>query len=246
MTQNKRAILNVSAVIAFGAMYCSTSAFAQESANGDLDSCVKKEQILTTAKGAGAGALAGLTAMLVSNKKDDAVKGALIGAAVGGVAGFATAYYTAIDTCYKKNPSWMPESKIEHTKDYDKVRKEIHYNPKQGIVTRAEAVQVADPVKAASQAEVNSTFIVMAPNGAEAPVTIDRKLYVIENDQPKELLFPGQKSEQHTFQSGEQRDTVHIPIPPDAKPGTTYRVDFSVAADGQPPSSKSSTFVVAQ
>ncbi|TCG02291.1 hypothetical protein BZM27_54150 [Paraburkholderia steynii] len=55
--------------------------------------------------------MTGFAAMLVSNKKNDALKGAAVGAAVGGIAGFATAYYTAIDTCYKKNPSWVPESK---------------------------------------------------------------------------------------------------------------------------------------
>ena len=43
---------------------------------------------------------------------------AAIGAVVGGAAGFATAYFTAIDTCYKQNPAWIPESKIERTKAY--------------------------------------------------------------------------------------------------------------------------------
>lgn len=79
----------------------------KQSASDDLNSCVRKEQILTTAKGAGIGAVTGFAAMLVSNKKNDAVKGAVVGAAVGGIAGFATAYYTAIDTCYKKSPSWV-------------------------------------------------------------------------------------------------------------------------------------------
>lgn len=235
------------AAIATGLLFSATSGSAQESANDDLNSCVKKEEIVTTAKGAGIGALTGLTAMLVSHKKDDAVKGALIGAAVGGAAGFATAYYTAIDTCFKKNPAWVPESDIQRTKDYDKVKHDIKYKPSQGIVTRAEIVNVVAPVKAGGQAEIDSSFIVMTPDGAETPVTVERKLYV-ENDDQKEtqVTFPGHTSEQHTVEPGEQRDIVHVPIPQDAKPGSKYRVEFGITAGDNPPSVASQTFSVVE
>lgn len=237
--------------VAMAILFTSGVAQAQESANDELNSCVKKEQVLTTAKGAGIGAITGLTAMLVTHKNQDAGKAALIGAVAGGVAGgiagFATAYYTAIDTCYKKNPSWMPESNIQRTKDYDNVKKQIHYRPSQGIVTRVESVNVAGPVKAAGQAEVDSAFIIMTPDGAETPVTVERKLFVLGDDgKETEVKFPGQTSEQHTFAPGEQTDVVRIPVPPDAKAGSVYRVQFSVAAGEKAPVVASQKFTVTE
>ncbi|GAB2873429.1 hypothetical protein GCM10027093_06230 [Paraburkholderia jirisanensis] len=229
-----------------GMLFLTSGAYAQESANDDLNSCVRKEQILTTAKGAGIGALTGLTAMLATHKKEDALKGAVIGAAVGGIAGFATAYYTAVNTCFKKNPAWIPESDIQRTRSYDEVKKQIKYKKSQGIVTRAESVTIDGPVKADGLAVVNSDFILMTPDGAEAPVTVERKLYVVGDDgKETQVEFPGHASEQHTFEPGEQKDTVRVPVPHDAKPGSAYRVEFSVAADNQPASVASQKFVIA-
>lgn len=243
---NKRSAATV-AVIS-GMMFAASQAFAQESANDDLNSCVRKEQILTTAKGAGIGALTGFAAMLVSNKKNDAVKGAVVGAAVGGVAGFATAYYSAIDTCYKKNPSWIPESNIQHTKSFDKVKKDLKYKPSQGIVVRANSVAIGEPVKADGQAVVNSTFALMTPNGAEQSVAIERKLYVVGEDGKETLVpFPGHTGpEEHIFEPGEVTDTVRVPIPHDAKPGGVYRVEFTVAADNKPASVAFGNFKVSE
>ncbi|WLE62628.1 glycine zipper family protein [Burkholderia plantarii] len=232
--------------VAAGLLLSSSGALAQESANGDLNSCVKKEQVLTTVKGVGIGALAGVSAMFIAHKSQDAGKAALIGAVAGGIAGFATAYYTAVDTCFKKNPSWLPESDIQRTRDYDNVRNAIHYKKSQGVVTRVESVDVAGPVKPDSQAEVNSTFILMTPDGAEAPVTIERKLYVVDKDKQTELPFPGRNAEQRTFEPGEQKDVVHIPIPHDAKPGSVYRVEFRVTANNLPPASASNQFTIAE
>ena len=219
---------------------------AQESANAELNSCVRNEQIVTTAKGAGAGAIAGLSAMFVTHKSNDAVKGALIGAAVGGAAGFATAYYTAIDTCYKKNPSWKPESKLERTKSYEELKKKIKYKPSQGIVARAETVDIVAPVKADSQAEMNSTFYVMTPDGAETNITVERKLFVVTGDKEEQVVFPGDATQPYTVAGGEQRDTVRIPIAKDTKAGTVYRVEFNIAAAGMPPSTASKTFAVTE
>jgi hypothetical protein len=224
----------------------SSNVYAQESANAELDSCVRNEQIVTTAKGVGAGAIAGLSAMFVAHKSNDAVKGALIGAAVGGVAGFATAYYTAVDTCYRKNPSWKPESKLERTQSYEELKKKIKYKPSQGIVARAESVDVGSPVKADSQAQMNSTFYVMTPDGAETNITVERKLFVVTDGKEEQVVFPGDATQAYTVAGGEQRDTVHIPIAKDTKSGTVYRVEFDVAAAGMPPSIASKTFTVTE
>ncbi|MFM0522087.1 hypothetical protein PQR08_32200 [Caballeronia jiangsuensis] len=245
MTKREKRVA-VCAAVASAMLFASIGVHAQESANDDLDSCVKHEQIVGTAKGAGLGALAGLGAMLVAHKKEDAGKAALIGAVAGGVAGWATSFYTANETCYKKNPAWIPESKLNRTKDYDKIKKEIHYNAKQGPLAKMQSIQVPGPVTPNSQAEVTSTFIVMTPNGADAPVTIDRKLFVIEDGKEKEVAFPGHSSQQLTLEPGQQQDVSHIPIPPDAKPGSTYRVQMAVTTDGSPTAVASQQFTVTQ
>lgn len=245
MTGKKNMTVAVSVAVATGLLFSAANVHAQESANDELNACVKKEQLVTTAKGAGLGAIAGLTSMLVAHKKQDALAATLVGAAAGGIAGFAVAYYTAIDTCYKKNPGWLPESDIQRTKDYDKVRKEIHYKPSQGIVTRAEAVTVAQPVQPDGQAQVDSQFIVMTPDGAETPVTVERRLYVVGDDgKETQVPFPGRTSEQHTFAPGEQQDSVRVPIPHDAKPGTVYRFEIAVSAGDRPPAVASQRFSV--
>lgn len=244
-TREKRAAACVA--VATAMLFAGTGAYAQESANDDLNSCVKKEQVVTTAKGAGLGALAGLGAMLVSHKNEDAGKAALIGAVVGGVAGFATAYYTAIDTCYKKNPSWIPESKLQRTKDYGKVKKEIHYSPKQGFVTKVRSIDVPTAITAGSLAEVTSNFIVMTPQGDDAPVTIERKLFVVDGDKQTEVPFQPQGSPQQlTLEPGEQQDMVHIPIPPDAKPNSKFIYQVSVASNGGKPDVQQKELTVSQ
>lgn len=248
MASNKKAKV-ASVVTAMGLLFSSTALFAQESANSDLDSCVRQKQVITTVKGSVVGALAGVAGGLFGgNKKKDAVTGAAIGAVVGGIAGFATAYYTAIDSCYKENPSWIPESNLQRTKDYNKVKRETHYKPKQGVLLRVESVKVAQPVKAGDFAEVDSAFIVMTPDGAEIPVTIERKLFVVDDKgEQTEVPFPGHAtSEQHTFEPGEQQDTVRIPIPHDAKPGSLYSMRFSVAAGDKPPVDMTQQFAVTQ
>ncbi|WOD18953.1 hypothetical protein [Paraburkholderia kirstenboschensis] len=238
----------VCVTVAGSVLFAVSGVNAQESANDDLNSCVRKEQIITTAKGAGIGALAGLGAMLVAHKKEDAGKAALVGAVAGGIAGYATAYYTAVDVCFKKNPSWIPESKLQRTKDYDKVKKEIHYRAAQGTVTKVESVEVSDSVAPGRQAEVTSTFIVMTPKGDDAPVTIERKLFAVADVDGKEteVPFPADKNngQQITLEPGEQKDTVHIPISNDAKPGNKYRVQISVASGGNTPSVSSKDFSV--
>ena len=214
----------------------SFAAKAQESANADLDACVKEEQIALTVKGAGAGALAGLGAALFSGNKNDALKKAAIGAAVGGAAGFATAYFTSVDTCYKKNPSWIPETRIERSKGYEQVKLETNYKPSEGIKAQATRVEMPITGKAGSTLNVVSSFIVLTPDGAETRVTLERKLFAIVDGKETAVPFLGKTSEERTVEPGENKDSVGLRIPPEAKPGTKYRFEFSVSAGGLPAS----------
>lgn len=222
----------------------SSVARAQESANNELDACVKQEQIALTAKGAGIGAVAGLGTALFSNNKKDALKNAAIGAAVGGAAGFATAYFTAVDTCFKKNPSWIPESKVERTKSYAQVKKDTKYKPSEGIKAQATKLAMLTSAPAGTTLEIASTFIVLTPNGAETPITLERKLFAIVDGKETPLTFTGKTSEERTVEPGEHKDTAHLPIPPDAKAGTQYRYEFSVSAGGKPASTVQETVTI--
>lgn len=229
--------------------FMSTLCQAQESANAELDSCVVQEQTILTAKGAGMGVVAGLGAALFGKNKEDSIKKAAIGAAVGGAvgaaAGFATAYYTAIDTCYKKNPSWVPESKIERTKGYEQVKKEIKYNPKKdGDKTSISKIDMPATAKAGDKIDLATTFIAMTTNGSEAPVKVERKLFVVDDGKESILPFPGQTAEDRTVEAGQNVDRSRLPIPSEAKSGSKYRYEFAVSMAGKPASVASQTVTV--
>lgn len=218
--------------------------YAQESAYADLDSCVKSEQIATTAKGAAFGALAGLGGSLFGNKKDDAPKMIAVGAVVGGAAGFAKAYYTATDTCFKKNPSWIPASRIERTKSLVQTRQQMHYKASEGIKTYTPQIAMAPSVKAGTSVPVTTTFAVLTPNEAETKVIIDRKLYLIEDGKEEEIRVAAPSQEERTLEPGTHTDTVDLNIQPGIKAGTMVRYEFRVSADNHAPSLMTGTTVV--
>lgn len=233
---------------AMGLLVAATAS-AQESAYQDLNACTKGEQIKSTAKGAIAGAFTGLGAAFLTGKKDDAGKAALIGAAAGGAIGFATAYYSAIDTCYKMNPTWVPESKLvrDPSTSYAQVNKENNYKPKDGVKVIIKQVEMASYAKPGSKVDINSTFDVMTPDGAETPVMIDRKLFAIDGGKETIVPFPGNNASNgraNVVQPGRNTDFEKLPIATDAKPGSTYRVEISVAAAGKDPQMMSRTVTV--
>ena len=170
----------------------------------------------------------------------------MLGAAVGGAAGFATAYYTAIGNCYKANPSWIPESNIarDPNKSYTQVNEENNYKPTEGIKVLVKQMEMATNAKPGSNLDINSTFDVMTPDGAETAVVIKRKLFVIENGKESSLYFPGKATEDRTLEAGRNKDSVKLPIPKDAKAGSVYRVEFSIASSGKAPAIISKTVTV--
>jgi hypothetical protein len=239
--------LKCNSVVAVLLLSLSNVAFSQESAYADLDSCTKNEQVKNTVKGAAVGALSGLGAAFLSGNKDKAGKAALIGAAAGGAVGFATAYYSAVDKCYKSNPSWIPESKLarDPAKSYKDVVKENHYQAKEGVKVQFKQVDVASTVKAGTSLPISSTFDVLTPDGAETPVVIERKLFVIDQGKENPVPFPDAKAGQATVvEAGRNISKVQLPIPADSTPGTVYRLDMSVATAGKTPDMVSRSFTV--
>lgn len=247
MKKNKHQIQFLSFLITIALLSSAGAVSAQESAYADLDACTKGEQIKLTAKGALTGALAGFGVAFLSGKKDDAAKAAVLGAAVGGAAGFATAYYNAIGTCYKLNPTWVPESNIvrDPSKSYVQVKKENNYKPKEeGIKVLAKKMDMATSVTAGAKLDINSTFDVMTPDGAETAIVVERKLFAVEGDKETAVFFPGRPSDHRTMEPGRNNDIVKLQIPMDAKVGSVYRVEFSVAAEGKTPTVISKTVTV--
>lgn len=237
MNKNNHSARKLSFLMAAVLLSLSGAASAEESAYQDLNACTKGEQIKLTTKGAVTGALAGLGAAFLSGKKDDAIKAAAIGGVAGGVAGFATAYYTAIETCLKLNPSWVTESNIvrDPSKSFKQVNKENNYKAKDGVMVLAKKIELATPVKAGTDLVINSTFDVMTPDGAETSILVERKLFVVVDGKESPIPFPSKISEERTVAAGRNTDTVKLPISPDAKAGTVYRMEFSVAAGGKTP-----------
>ena len=237
---------------AVAALLCSLlahgAAVAQESVNKDLDECIKKERIAITAKGAGIGALGGFAkSMLASNddkKSSETSKNVLVGAAAGGAIGLAVSYYTAVDRCYKKNPKWIPESKIERTKSYKQTVAELGYKPSMGTIARAKRVAMPETIQPGGVLEITSTFQVMTPNGSETAVTIERKLYAMADGKETVLPFTGKGTEERTVEPGEHSAVDHVPVPADVAAGTAFRIEYLVSADKKPPSTASATVTV--
>ena len=219
---------------------------AQESVNAALDSCVNKERVKSTLKGALAGAVLGFAKAKVEDNagKDSTGKSMLTGAAIGGAAGFVTAHFQAVGKCYGKNPAWVPESKVERSADYDSLRKQWNYKAEDGIVAKTMQVSLPASVKPGSKLDLASNFGVLTPDGAEADVVIERRLFAVLDGKEFEVHVGAKAHEQRKLEVGSVVDRFQLPIPTEMPAGTAFRYVFSVNAAGQPPSIGSATTTV--
>jgi hypothetical protein len=212
----------------------SLSLVAQESVNKDLDSCIRTEQIQSTAKGAAVGALAGLLKGVVS-KDDNKGKNIMIGAAIGGVAGFVAAYYKAVGTCYRKNPSWVPETSMVRNGSYDQAKSSLGYKSEMGPVAKTFGVSAPATVRRGSDLPLVADFAAMMPDGSEADVVVERKFSVIQDGKETPIDFPGPGAkEQKKMESGRFTDPQKLPIPPDMPVGAILRYQFGIGIAGKP------------
>jgi hypothetical protein len=201
---------------------------AQESVNKELDNCIGKERGSSAIKGAVAGALLGFLKSAADDGKDTG-KNVLAGAAVGGAAGFAVSYFNAVDKCYKKNPSWMPESQLKRGANYEQTKAAVRYDPSMGVVAHAFSISVPESVQRGASLPLESRFIALSPDGAEVELNIERRLFVVAEGKETVVSFPGQPREQRRVEAGEQRDSSKLDIPADMPAGTVLRYEFSVA-----------------
>jgi hypothetical protein len=232
----KRHVSAIRTVIVLASVgVCAATAQAQESVNSELDKCVRKEQGRAAAKGAMLGALAGLIKSAGDNNSDTG-KNVLAGAAIGGAAGFATAYFTAVNTCYKKNPSWVPETQLQRGASYEQAKSAVGYTPSMGVLAKAVGTAVPATVQPGQVLPLDSRFIALTPDGAEVELLIERRLFAIYEGKETQVPFPGVDREQRKVEAGEQTDPSKIILPPDMPVGTALRYEFSVAVAGKQPS----------
>lgn len=210
---------------------------AQESVNKDLDNCVRQEQTRSAVKGAVAGALLGFLKSAVDDSKSrDTGKDVLVGAAVGGAAGFATAYFTAVSKCYKKNPSWVPETRLTRGANYEQVKAAVGYDSSMGVVAKSFSLSAPSTVQPGAVLPLESRFVALSPDGAEVDVVIERRLFAVFEGKETPVPFPGVDREQRKVEAGEQADSSKISLPSNMPVGTALRYEFSVAATGKPAS----------
>lgn len=212
-----------------------SNVIAQEAVTSDLDSCINSEKIAFTIKGAAVGALTGLMGSFLSGKRDRAGKNAVIGAVTGGAIGYATAYYKAAGICMDKNPSWVPESKIQRKNNYKEIVKEFKYKSSMGDFIYLRKLQVPNSINPGENIEIVSKYVVLTPDSGEARVRIERKLFIIdENNKEEEIPFFGKGIEERVVANGEEIDTAKIPVSVDAPRGSSFRIEYRLSlVDGR-------------
>ena len=204
-------------------------AHAQQAVTSDLDSCINSEKVSYTVKGAAAGAFTGVLTSFLGGKKDNAGKAALVGAVAGGAIGYATAYYKAAGICMQKNPSWVPESNIQRTSNYEAIISEFKYTPAKGDFIVARKLQVPEAVKQGGVLEVKAKFVVLTPDGSEAKVKIVHKLFVIADNKEEEVPFFGKGVEERVVENGEHEDKLDLPIDKEAPIGSKFRIEYRIS-----------------
>jgi hypothetical protein len=260
--------LTPASIVVLVSIALGVTASAQESANKKLDSCIRKQQRKDAIGGAIGGAMLGAilagasdsrdrdcekaleakgmsrkdAAKACNKKKDDNSGKVALGMAVaGGAAGLAKAHFTAVANCYQKHPDLVPESRLERSAAYQQVKDEIRYRPEMGLVVAIRSLSAPASFSPGSSVEVNSSVAVMTPDGAEAEVAIERRLYVNESGIEQALPFPGLGAEKRKVEAGEFRDIVRLPMPSNLPVGSVWRLEYVVSAGTRAPSTLSAT-----
>jgi hypothetical protein len=222
------------------------AAGAQESVNAQLDACIREQQRAASVQGAALGALGKLSSALLSRRDERRSEGRQLALSVGGGSGMglASAWFKAAGSCYEQHPDWIPASQLQRSADYAQAIAETGYRPEQGLLLQLRALQMPDRVRAGAQLEIRSSFILLTPQGEEAEVRIERRLFAIADGQEQALAFTGHARETRVLAPGESQDLARLPIPREVPVGVTYRYEFSVSAAGLPTRSLSATVQV--
>ena len=223
------------------ALAAASPCLAQQSVQTKLDECIVREQKGDAAAGGILGFLSHFsvgvsrssgTAPPPDNRQQSSGGGggAVTATAAGSAMGLATAYFNAMKDCLEDHPDWLPATQLGRREDYRAAMARVGYEPSQGLVLRPEAVDMPAEARPETKFQVRSRFLVLTPDGAEASVYIERRLFAIANGQEEQLTIPAQPEEKRTLPAGEHEDVINLLIPKDVPLGVSYRVEFIVGA----------------
>ncbi len=227
------------------ALAAASPALAQQSVQTKLDECIVREQKGDAAAGGVLGFLSHFsvgvsrssgTALPPDNRQQSSGGsggggGNLATAtAAGSAMGLATAYFNAMKDCLEDHADWLPATQLARKEDYKAAMARVGYEASQGVVLRPEAVDMPAEARPETKFQVRSRFLVLTPDGAEAAVYIERRLFAIANGQEEQLTIPAQPGEKRTLPAGEHEDVFNLLIPKDVPLGVSYRVEFIVGA----------------
>jgi len=224
--------------------------WAQESVTQALDGCIAEQQRAASVKGAALGALGKLGSALLSRRQEPREErrseGRQLTLSVGGGAsmGLASAWFKAAGACYEQHPDWIPASQLQRGADYARAIAETGYRPETGPLLLLRALDMPSRVRAGESLEIRSAFVLLTPQGDEAEVLIERRLFAIADGKEQVLAFTGHARETRVLAPGESLDLARLPIPKEVPVGVAYRYEFSVAAAGLPARTLSATVQV--
>ena len=222
-------------------------AAAQQAVNADLDACIHEVQRTEARKGAVLGFLGGLGGGVAGVRQGDGGSVGIhvgVGTASGGALGLAVAYYTAVDSCLKKNPSWIPASRLERSAQYADAVAKHAYEPRQGIVMQALGIEGPSSVVAGAELVLQGRLLLLTPLGDEQPVEIERRFFVRSDKDEKALRHLGHTQERRVLGAGEHLDEARLPIPGSLPAGVEFRYVLLVRMEGMAPSVAVHTVVV--
>jgi len=219
------------------------AAGAQESVNAQLDACIREQQRAASVQGAALGALGKLGSALLARRQESREERRQLALSVGGgsTMGLASAWFKAAGSCYEQHPDWIPASQLQRGADYAQAIAETGYRPEMGPLLLLRELRMPAQVRAGESLEIRSAFLLLTPQGDEAEVQIERRLFAIADGKEQALAFTGHARETRVLAPGESLDLARLPIPREVPVGVAYRYEFSVSAAGLPARSLSAT-----
>lgn len=196
----------------------SSEVTSEVSAYENLNDCTFKKQAKGAVIGAAVGAVGGALIGLATGKTENAAKGALIGAAVGGTGNWLFSLRTAYDDCVNENPQWVKKSELQHPKNRSvaKVKKELKYKEKNGIVGLVKSFSAPKSVKASDKRSdpinVKTTFYVMTPDDGPSDYTIKRSIKVLNAKSEEIVKLDNLPESKESIPVGMEIDKTGIPF----------------------------------
>jgi hypothetical protein len=196
---------------------------AQESANAELDECMRNAAISGAAVGGVLGALAG--AILGGDRRR--AQGAIIGGVAGGTAGGVIAWRNAWKSCSSK----FATASTYTTRDYEDTARRYKYGGN-GVLLKIEQAGMPSSVSGGAVLPVDLRYVLLTPDARDSTVTIRRNLACAnENSQLEQIPV---EPEVVTVRAGTHvsQGKIQMPRVPPEIGSQTCRMTVVVEAEG--------------